>query len=190
MADCTHFGMYEQRRYIPTYWYQNQLHRGSGSENLGRGLQQPPLVRRVTKNSLVRRGLKVVDRFYISRLHHYKLNLSPGKAATVMVAKRVWENKKLNVNTEIRTLLYSIETAPCMKNKSTAQTTFIVAALENVKHGNVPGSLVKKTYMSAYFQVRFRVFNCIYVIFFPVYTHVHIWYCLSSSISSSPVDYN
>ena len=33
------------------------FHRGFGSENLGKGLQQPTLIRRVTKNSLVRRRL-------------------------------------------------------------------------------------------------------------------------------------
>ena len=33
------------------------MDRGFGLQNLGRGLEQPPLVRRVTKNSLVRRGL-------------------------------------------------------------------------------------------------------------------------------------
>ena len=55
--------MYEQRRSIPTYWYENQFHRGFSSENLGGGCNNPPPpVRRVAKNSLVRRGL--TDQYY------------------------------------------------------------------------------------------------------------------------------
>ena len=42
----------------PYIRYQNQFHRGFGSENLGRGCNNSSLVRRVTKNSLVRRGLR------------------------------------------------------------------------------------------------------------------------------------
>ena len=38
-----------QRRSIPIYWYQNQVHGGFGCENLGRGFNKHPLVRCVTK---------------------------------------------------------------------------------------------------------------------------------------------
>ena len=37
--------------------FKNQVHRGFIGGNLGRDLQNPPLVRRVTKNRFVRRGL-------------------------------------------------------------------------------------------------------------------------------------
>ena len=51
--------MNREGQYLPIDTKINLIE-GSVRKNLGRGLQLPPLVRRVTKNSLVRRGLNVL----------------------------------------------------------------------------------------------------------------------------------